>query len=107
MTDNSNAGGTSGPGPRAQPESLRGRSLEISLTAHDLQKSLAWYCDVVGFTIDRQHERDGKVIAASLKAGAIRILITQDDGKRGADRTKAKASRSRSLRRRTSTTLRT
>ena len=74
--------------PRAQPESLRATSLSASLTVKDLEASLAWYRDVVGFTVSQQHERGGKTIAVSLKAGAVRILINQDDGSRGWDRAK-------------------
>jgi len=73
---------------RIQPESFRGRDLSASLTVRDLQKSLAWYRDVVGFMVDREHEREGKLRAVSLKAGAVRILINQDDGAKGFDRVK-------------------
>ena len=73
---------------RAQPESLRARALMASLTVKDLQASLAWYRDVVGFTVDRQHEREGKVVAVSLKAGSVEILIGQDDGAKGLNRVK-------------------
>jgi lactoylglutathione lyase len=73
---------------RAYPESFRASGLAASLTVKDLGKSLAWYRDVVGFTVDREHERDGKVRAVSLKAGAVRILINQDDGAKGWDRVK-------------------
>ena len=41
-----------------------------------------------GFTVDQQYEREGKLRAVSLKAGSIRILLNQDDGGRGWDRTK-------------------
>jgi predicted enzyme related to lactoylglutathione lyase len=74
--------------PRAQPESLRGRSLWVTLTVNDLQKSLAFYRDVVGFTVHQEHVRDGEVRAVSLKAGDVRILIGQDDGAKGWDRKK-------------------
>jgi uncharacterized glyoxalase superfamily protein PhnB len=67
---------------------LHARSLAASLTVKNLQKSLAWYADVVGFAVDRKHEREGKLVAVSLKAGDVRILITQDDGARGWDRVK-------------------
>jgi uncharacterized glyoxalase superfamily protein PhnB len=67
---------------------LTGRSLGASLTVNDLQRSLTWYRDIMGFTVDRQHERDGKLMAISLRAGEVRILITQDDGSRGWDRAK-------------------
>ena len=73
---------------RATPETFRARSLEVSLTVNDLAKSLAWYRDVVGFVVDQKYERDGKLMAVSLKAGAVRILLGQDDGARGLDRIK-------------------
>ena len=68
--------------------SLNARALQASLTVKDLQKSLAWYQDVVGFSVDRKHEREGKLRAVSLKAGDVRILINQDDGAKGWDRVK-------------------
>jgi uncharacterized glyoxalase superfamily protein PhnB len=73
---------------RAQPESFRARALGASLTVQDLQTSVAWYRDAVGFTVDHEYERDGAVRAIALKAGAVRILLNQDDGARGSDRTK-------------------
>ena len=63
-------------------------SLEASLTVADVPRSLAWYRDVLGFTVDREFVREGRLLAASLRAGAVRILVTQDDGARGADRAK-------------------
>lgn len=68
--------------------SMNGRNLSASLTVADLEKSLAWYTGVFGFTVDRRHEREGKLIAVSLQAGEVRVLITQDDGKKGLDRVK-------------------
>jgi uncharacterized glyoxalase superfamily protein PhnB len=64
------------------------RTLSAALTVNELEKSLTWYRDVVGFTVDRRHEREGKLLAVSLKAGDVRILITQDDGAKGWDRVK-------------------
>ena len=74
--------------PRSEPQSFRSRSLSASLTVKDVAKSLAWYRDVVGFTVDQQYERDGKVASVALKAGDTRILINQDDGAKGWDRVK-------------------
>ena len=74
--------------PRAQPESFRGRTLSAALTVKDLEKSLAWYRDVVGFTVDERYEREGRLLAVSLKAGDVRIVIGQDDGAKGWDRVK-------------------
>jgi uncharacterized glyoxalase superfamily protein PhnB len=70
------------------PESFRARALTASFTVKDLQKSLTWYRDVVGFTVDEQYERDGKVVGVVLKAGDIEMLINQDDGAKGWDRVK-------------------
>ena len=68
--------------------SFRGGSLAVSLTVNDLEKSVGWYRDVVGFTVERQHERDGKLRAVSLRAGEARLLLGQDDGAKGWDRAK-------------------
>lgn len=64
------------------------RSLEASLTVIDPKRSAGWYRDVLGFTIDKEYERGGRLIAIALRAGAVRMLLTQDDGAKGADRTK-------------------
>ena len=64
------------------------RSLSTSLTVKDLKASLAWYRDVVGFTVNQQHEREGVVRAVSFSAGAVQLLINQDDGAKGMDRVK-------------------
>jgi uncharacterized glyoxalase superfamily protein PhnB len=86
MSTNSStrAGGTE----RAHPESFRARALTASLTVKDLQKSLAWYRDVVGFTVENEYEREGTLRAVGLRAGAVQILLAQDDGAKGLDRVK-------------------
>ena len=73
---------------RAEPESFRGRELAASLSVNDIHKSLAWYQDVVGFTVDQKYDRGGKLMAVSLRAGDVRLLIGQDDGAKGWDRVK-------------------
>ena len=40
---------------RADPETFRARTLGVSMTVKDLQKSLMWYRDVVGFVVDRKN----------------------------------------------------
>ena len=67
---------------------LQGAELSASLTVNDLGASLAWYRDVFGFSVNRQFEREGKLMAVSLQAGDVRLLLTQDDGAKGTDRTK-------------------
>jgi uncharacterized glyoxalase superfamily protein PhnB len=78
----------SGAERRARPESLRARSLWASLTVNDLRKSLAWYRDVVGFTVHQEYEAEGTLRAVALKAGDVRLLLGQDDGAKGWDRVK-------------------
>ena len=73
---------------RSQPESLRSRSLSASLTATNLQRSLEWYRDIVGFTVEERHEREGLLRAVTLKAGSTKIVISQDDGALGGERAK-------------------
>jgi lactoylglutathione lyase len=68
--------------------SLNGRNLSASLTVADLQKSLVWYRDVIGFAVHQEYEREGKLLAVSLRAGDVRLLISQDDGAKGTDRAK-------------------
>ena len=77
-----------GAAKRAEAESFFGRALQASLTVKDLQKSLIWYRDVVGFAVDRRIEREGKLRAVTLKAGNVRLAIGQDDGAKGWDRVK-------------------
>src|SRR5215203_3221150 len=43
--------------------SLTASELAASLTVDDLEKSTAWYVDVLGFAVDRKHEREGKLMA--------------------------------------------
>jgi uncharacterized glyoxalase superfamily protein PhnB len=73
---------------RAESESFDASMLSISLTVKDIGASLAWYHDVLGFTIDRRIEREGKLRSVALKAGNARISINQDDGAKGWDRIK-------------------
>lgn len=69
-------------------ERFEASTLAASLTAKDLHASLAWYRDVLGFTVVRTFERDGTLFAVSLRAGTVPILLTQDDGAKGFDRSK-------------------
>jgi uncharacterized glyoxalase superfamily protein PhnB len=84
MATKSNA--TQETGMRQEPQKLRLRSLSVSLTANDFPKTLAFYRDVMGFHVERNYERDGKVFGASLVAGDVRISLNQDDWQKGKDR---------------------
>jgi uncharacterized glyoxalase superfamily protein PhnB len=67
---------------------LEALSLGASFTVADVSRSRDWYRDTLGFTVAREFERDGRLMAASLRAGTISILVNQDDGTKGADRAK-------------------
>ena len=71
-----------------QSEPLDASNLRLSLTVKDLAKSVAWYRDIVGFTVDREIQRDGVLRAVSIRAGSVSILLNLDDGGRGWDRVK-------------------
>jgi uncharacterized glyoxalase superfamily protein PhnB len=72
----------------AEAGTLRGRSLQASLTMKDLHKSLAWYRDVLGFAVEQRHEREGVLRGVSVRAGEVALLLNQEDGGRGWDRIK-------------------
>jgi catechol 2,3-dioxygenase-like lactoylglutathione lyase family enzyme len=72
----------------ATADTFVAQSLEVSLTVRDLAASVAWYRDVIGFSIDREYSREGRLFAVALSAGPVRILLGQDDGAKGQDRVK-------------------
>ena len=72
----------------ASTKPFQATSLAASLTVKDVAASINWYTDVVGFTIDQKYERDGKLAGAAFTAGGVRLMVNQDDGKKGWDRTK-------------------
>ena len=69
-------------------ERLDTRAVILSLTAKDLKRSVAWYRDVLGFTVDYEMDRDGKPSSAAVRSGAAKIFLNQDDGAKGWERTK-------------------
>ena len=70
------------------PDPIDPRAVVLSLTAKDLMTSVAFYRDVLGFTVDYVADRDGKPTSAGIHAGASKIFLNQDDGGRGWERTK-------------------
>ncbi|HET7746462.1 MAG TPA: VOC family protein [Vicinamibacteria bacterium] len=59
-----------------------------SFTVNDIEKSLAFYRDVLGFTVKQRWEEDGRLLGAELLAGSVMFMIGQDDWKKGRDRVK-------------------
>jgi uncharacterized glyoxalase superfamily protein PhnB len=78
---------------RSQPESLRLRSLSASFTVNDLARSVAWYRDVLGFTVGQRWEEDDKLRGIQMKAGGCDIMLGQDDFAKGRDRKKGEGFR--------------
>lgn len=73
---------------RKKPETLRLRAVMPAITATDLPASVAWYRDVLGFTVAEEYERDGRVMGVRLRAGTVDLLLAQDDFAKGRDRQK-------------------
>ncbi|MFL5510821.1 MAG: VOC family protein [Gemmatimonadales bacterium] len=63
------------PANRQQPESLRLRSIMPSFTVNDIDRSVQWYCQGLGFHLAERWEDGGK-----LKGAGFRIWCetTQD-----------------------------
>ncbi len=80
---------------RTQPESLRLRSIAASLTVNDLPRSIAWYRDVLGFTVGERWEEKGVLRGVEMKAGQCDIALGQDDFAKGRDRKKGEGFRLR------------
>ncbi len=73
---------------REQPETLRLRSVTPAITVGDVEKSVAWYRDVVGFIVHQEMRHEGELRGAVMRAGTVRVLLAQDDFQKGRDRAK-------------------
>src|SRR5262245_4750399 len=72
---------------RRDPETLRLRGFTPSFTAKSLEKSIAFYTDVLGFIVGQSWNNPaGAMVGVMLKAGACELGLTQDDGAKGRDR---------------------
>jgi uncharacterized glyoxalase superfamily protein PhnB len=73
---------------RQEPETLRLRSIAPSFTVNDLQRSMAWYRDGLGFFVAERWEEGGRLQGVMLKAGGCHLGLSQDDFSKGRDRPK-------------------
>jgi uncharacterized glyoxalase superfamily protein PhnB len=64
------------------------RTAAPSFTVNDVERSLAWYRDVLGFTAKERWENEGKLMGVEMAAGDVSFMIGQDDWKKGRDRVK-------------------
>ena len=67
---------------------INATNLGCSLTCKDLEASIRFYRDGIGFGVAQTFEHEGRVVVAVLAAGDCRIVLNQDDGKLGWDRVK-------------------
>jgi uncharacterized glyoxalase superfamily protein PhnB len=68
-------------------------SVGPSFTVNDVVKSLAWYQDVLGCVVKDRWESEGKLMGVEMGAGAVTIMLSQDDWKKGRDRVKGEGFR--------------
>jgi uncharacterized glyoxalase superfamily protein PhnB len=76
-----------------KPVTLRLKMIAAGLTVNDLQASLHFYSEVLGFHIAERFEHEGELRGAALVAGSAMMMISQDDWEKGRDRQKGVAVR--------------
>ena len=69
------------------------RDASPSFTVNDLDKSITFYRDVLGFKVEQEWKENGKVRGVSFRAGKVTLMIGQDDWKKGRDRMKGQGFR--------------
>jgi catechol 2,3-dioxygenase-like lactoylglutathione lyase family enzyme len=63
------------------------------LTVNDLEASVAFYRDTLGFTAGERWEDNGQLMGMELVAGQVSFMLTQDDWKKGRNRDKGQGVR--------------
>jgi len=58
-------------------------SLAPTLTVNDIQQSLDWYMNVLGFKLGQKWERDNRLVGGEMKAGNVVVYLSQEDGAKG------------------------
>lgn len=79
------------PTPKPMTDStavINATTLGGSITCKDIEASIRFYRDAIGFAVLQSYEHEGKVAGAVVGAGECRIVLNQDDGKLGWDRVK-------------------
>ncbi len=73
---------------RTDLQPLQLGELMVALTADDVERSLRFYEEGLGFKVDERMEEDGKLLGVMLSAGAFHLGLSQDDWSKGSDRKK-------------------
>jgi uncharacterized glyoxalase superfamily protein PhnB len=69
------------------------RRVAPGFTVNDAEQSVAWYRDVLGFTVKQRWEFEGKFVGAEMASGDVTVNLGQDDWKMGRDRLKGQGVR--------------
>jgi len=79
---------------KSERETLRLRATNAMFTVTDLERSIRFYTEVLGFVVsDRYHGNDGALQGVMLKAGVCELGLSQDDWAKGKDRQRGVAVR--------------
>ena len=79
---------------RHGPETLRLRATTPSFTVNDLQRSLKFYTETLGFIVKERWNADsGELQGVMLLAGVCELGLSQDDWAKGRDRKKGEGFR--------------
>ena len=81
------------PRARTAPQGLTLSSAAPSLTVNHVEKSIAWYRDVLGLVVKDRWEHEGKLMGVEMRAGGVTFMLGQDDWKKGRDRVKGEGFR--------------
>lgn len=73
---------------KTRPATLRLRGASPGFTVSDVERSLHFYQDVLGFVVADRWEQNGQLMGVEVKAGAATFYLGQDDFKKGRDRIK-------------------
>jgi catechol 2,3-dioxygenase-like lactoylglutathione lyase family enzyme len=78
---------------RRERETLRLRSFEPTFTVNDIERSVRFYTEVLGFIVVEQMSDGAALQGVLLKAGVCKLGLSQDDWAKGRDRKKGEGVR--------------
>ena len=67
---------------------LHARSVSPSLTVSDIQRSIRFYTDALGFSTGEEWKDGDKLMAVMLQSDQLYLMLNQDDFAKGRDRVK-------------------